>query len=60
MNCPCFLCEDRHDNCHAGCDAYKGWAAKLKGVRDARRGYLHAGQLLCEGAVKTIRKRRTK
>lgn len=30
MHAPCYHCQIRTDNCHAGCPAYQGYARKCR------------------------------
>ena len=33
---PCYGCEDRHAECHAGCERYAAWKAEHEAEKDER------------------------
>ena len=33
---PCYMCEERHENCHSECEKYQEYKATMNKMRDAR------------------------
>ena len=33
---PCYMCEERHENCHSECEKYQEYKATMKKIHDAR------------------------
>ena len=59
MNAPCYKCDERRKGCHAVCERYLQYAAKLRDINNAERVAVDADAHIREYIDKKRRRRNT-
>ena len=55
---PCYVCQERHPGCHAGCEKYKAWSEAHQTKKQKRYRAFEAERKLDDFIVDSARKLR--